>query len=127
MILIIIIIIKITSPTDASSEFHFTEVKMKRKKKGLCQRCELSSGLGSTMMEAWRTGREKKGWGGLHLFSHQHQSEPSWSRGPPCPPPPSRSVALARLAAHLSEVGAAAELELEHQRAVGHLVHVFAF
>lgn len=52
MILIIIIIIKITSPTDASSEFHFTEVKMKKKKlKGESQRCELSSGLDSTVME----------------------------------------------------------------------------
>lgn len=32
MILIIIIIIKITSPTDASSQFHFTEVKILKKK-----------------------------------------------------------------------------------------------
>lgn len=38
-----------------------------------------------------------------------------------------RSVALAGLAAHLPEVRAAAELELQHQRAVGHFVHVFAF
>lgn len=39
----------------------------------------------------------------------------------------SGSVALARLAAHLSEVRAAAELELQYQRAVGHFVYVFAF
>lgn len=38
-----------------------------------------------------------------------------------------RSVALAGLAAHLPEVRATAELELQHQRTVGHFVHVFAF
>lgn len=38
-----------------------------------------------------------------------------------------RSVALAGLAAHLSEVRTTAELELQHQRAVRHFVHVFAF
>ena len=37
------------------------------------------------------------------------------------------SVALAGLAAHLSEVRTAAELELQHQRAVGHFVYIFAF
>lgn len=42
------------------------------------------------------------------------------SRGP-------GSVALARLAAHLPEVRAAAELELQYQRAVGHFVYIFAF
>lgn len=67
-ILIIIIIIKITSPTDASFGFHFTEVKMNKKKtrkKGLCQLCELSSGLDSTMMEGRRTRCDRKnreGW-----------------------------------------------------------------
>lgn len=35
------------------------------------------------------------------------------------------SVSLARLAAHLSEVRPAAELEPEHQGAVGHSVHIF--
>ena len=37
----------------------------------------------------------------------------------------SRSVSLARLAAHLSEIWPAAELEPEHQGAVGHSVHIF--
>lgn len=36
-------------------------------------------------------------------------------------------MTLARLAAHLSEVRTAAELELQYQRAVGHFVYVFAF
>lgn len=36
-----------------------------------------------------------------------------------------RSVALARLTAHLSEVWPAAELEPEHQGAVRHSVHIF--
>ena len=40
---------------------------------------------------------------------------------------PGGSVSLARLATHLSEIRTAAELELQHQRAVGHLVYVFAF
>lgn len=35
-------------------------------------------------------------------------------------------VALAGFTAHLSEVGPAAELELEDERAVGHLVHILA-
>jgi len=35
------------------------------------------------------------------------------------------SVSLAGLAAHLSEVRPAAELEAEHQGAVGHSVHIF--
>lgn len=38
-----------------------------------------------------------------------------------------RSVALAGLAAHLSEVGPAAELELQYQRTVRHFVYIFAF
>lgn len=33
ILIIIIIIIKITSPTDASSQFHFTEVKILKKGK----------------------------------------------------------------------------------------------
>lgn len=37
------------------------------------------------------------------------------------------SVPLTRLAAHLPEIRTAAELEFEHQRAVGHFVYVFAF
>lgn len=103
MILIIIIIIKITSPTDASSEFHFTEVKMQKKKKtgkkGLRQRCELSSGLDCAMMEGrrYRCGRKDGEVGGLHLFSHQYWAGPEvWPVfGPlsavnttPTPPPP---------------------------------------
>lgn len=36
------------------------------------------------------------------------------------------SVSLARPAAHLSEIWPAAELEPEHQGAVGHSVHIFA-
>lgn len=36
------------------------------------------------------------------------------------------SVSLAGFAAHLSEVGAAAELELQHQWTVRHLVYIFA-
>lgn len=36
------------------------------------------------------------------------------------------SVSLAGLTAHLSEVGAAAELKPEHQGAVRHCVHIFA-
>lgn len=39
---------------------------------------------------------------------------------------PRGSVALAGLAAHLSEVRTAAELELQDQRAVGHFVNIFA-
>lgn len=35
-------------------------------------------------------------------------------------------VPLARFTAHLSEVGPAAELELQDERAVGHLVHILA-
>lgn len=35
-------------------------------------------------------------------------------------------VPLAGFTAHLSEVGPAAELELEDERAVGHLVHILA-
>lgn len=35
------------------------------------------------------------------------------------------SVSLAGLAAHLSEIRPAAELEPEHQGAVGHSVHIF--
>lgn len=35
-------------------------------------------------------------------------------------------VSLASLAAHLSEVGTAAELELQHQWAICHLVYIFA-
>lgn len=38
----------------------------------------------------------------------------------------SESVSLAGLAAHLSEIWPAAELKSEHQRAVGHSVHIFA-
>lgn len=38
-----------------------------------------------------------------------------------------RSVALAGLAAHLSEVRPAAELELQYQRTVRHFVYIFAF
>lgn len=38
----------------------------------------------------------------------------------------SRSVSLASLAAHLPEIWPAAELEPEHQGAVGHSVHIFA-
>lgn len=37
----------------------------------------------------------------------------------------SRSVSLASLAAHLPEIWPAAELEPEHQGAVGHSVHIF--
>lgn len=37
-----------------------------------------------------------------------------------------RSVSLAGLAAHLPEIWPAAELEPEHQGAVGHGVHIFA-
>lgn len=37
------------------------------------------------------------------------------------------SVSLAGLTAHLSEVRAAAELELQYQRAVGHFIYIFAF
>lgn len=37
-----------------------------------------------------------------------------------------RSVSLAGLAAHLPEIWPAAELEPEHQGAVGHSVHIFA-
>lgn len=37
----------------------------------------------------------------------------------------SRSVSLAGLAAHLPEIWPAAELEPEHQGAVGHSVHIF--
>lgn len=37
------------------------------------------------------------------------------------------SVALAGLAAHLSEVRPTAELELQHQRTVRHFVYIFAF
>lgn len=37
-----------------------------------------------------------------------------------------RSVSLAGLAAHLPEIWPAAELEPEHQGAVGHCVHIFA-
>lgn len=40
---------------------------------------------------------------------------------------PPGSVPLAGLAAHLSEVGTAAELELQYQRAVGHFIYIFAF
>lgn len=36
-------------------------------------------------------------------------------------------VPLACFTAHLSEVGPAAELELQDKRAVGHLVHILAF
>lgn len=36
-----------------------------------------------------------------------------------------RSVSLAGLAAHLPEIWPAAELEPEHQGAVGHSVHIF--
>lgn len=36
-------------------------------------------------------------------------------------------VPLACFTAHLSEVGPAAELELQDERAVGHLVHILAF
>lgn len=36
-----------------------------------------------------------------------------------------RSVTLAGLAAHLPEIWPAAELEPEHQGAVGHSVHIF--
>lgn len=36
-----------------------------------------------------------------------------------------RSVSLAGLAAHLPEIWPAAELEPEHQGAVGHCVHIF--
>lgn len=38
-----------------------------------------------------------------------------------------RSVALAGLAAHLSEIRSTAELELQNQRTVGHFVDVLAF
>lgn len=37
----------------------------------------------------------------------------------------SRSVSLAGFAAHLSKIWPAAELEPEHQGAVGHSVHIF--
>lgn len=40
---------------------------------------------------------------------------------------PPGSVPLAGLAAHLSEIGTAAELELQYQRAVGHFIYIFAF
>lgn len=51
-----------------------------------------------------------------------------WSFGLPVLPRGSRCllVALAGFTAHLSEVGPAAELELEDERAVGHLVHILA-
>lgn len=110
----------------------------------MCQRCELSSGWDPTVMggpedQVWKN-EPKKGGG----FSSSLTSSGLTALGPEvCPvsnPGPSRclqhaphllggggSVALARLAAHLSEVRAAAELELQYQRAVGHFVHVFAF
>lgn len=104
-----------------------------KKKTTLCQRWELSSGWDSTVMEDQGWEREPKttssslpgtdltclgpvfifcplgAWNTLHIWR---------DRG---------SVTLARLAAHLSEVRAAAELELQYQRAVGHFVYIFAF
>lgn len=119
ILIIIIIIIKITSPTDASSEFHFTEVKLK-KNKTLCQRWELSSGWDSTVMEDQGWENEPK------TISSSLPGTDLTCLGPVfifCPLGASNtlhiwrdpgSVTLARLAAHLSEVRAAAELELQY-------------
>lgn len=82
--------------------------------------------------------RGKNREGGPSALLSPVPAEPLWSRALPvfvfgplgafnAPHSSSGSVTLARLAAHLSEVRTAAELELEHQRTVGHFVYVFAF
>lgn len=148
MILIIIIIIKITSPTNNLPSSTSQKWKIKKKNKV----CVSVTGWAVVWVPPrWRVGGSTGG----KSSPHQRRSGGLFV-SPPCfssslpfqcrvSLPPSffslasslsvaasrssspGSVALAGLAAHLSEVRTAAELELQYQRAVGHFVYIFAF